>query len=61
LEKVVIRQEKGTPIQVKHVATVTLGPDFRRGALDRAGVEVMQEILSQRQSDTETQRKSKST
>ena len=41
LEKVVIRQEKGTPIQVKHVATVSLGPDFRRGALDKAGVEAV--------------------
>ncbi len=41
LEKVVIRQEKGTPIQVRNVATVTLGPDFRRGALDKAGVEAV--------------------
>ncbi|MEZ0275087.1 MAG: efflux RND transporter permease subunit, partial [Roseimicrobium sp.] len=41
LEKVVIRQEKGTPIQIKNVATVTLGPDFRRGALDKAGVEAV--------------------
>ena len=37
IEKVVIRQEKGTPIQVRNVATVTLGPDFRRGALDKDG------------------------
>lgn len=41
LEKVVIRQEQGTPIQIKHVATVTLGPDFRRGSLDKAGVEAV--------------------
>lgn len=41
LEKVVIRQEKGTPIQVRNVGTVTLGPDFRRGALDKAGVEAV--------------------
>lgn len=41
IEKVVIRQEKGTPIQVRNVATVTLGPDFRRGALDKAGVEAV--------------------
>ena len=34
LEKIVIRQEGGTPIQVKHVASVSLGPEFRRGALD---------------------------
>ena len=37
LENIVIRQEGGTPIFVKNVATVQLGPDFRRGALDKAG------------------------
>jgi copper/silver efflux system protein len=41
LEKVVIRQEQGTPIQVRHVATVTLGPDFRRGSLDKNGKEAV--------------------
>ncbi len=41
LEKVVIRQEQGTPIQVRHVATVSLGPDFRRGALDKGGTEAV--------------------
>ncbi len=41
LEKVVVRQEKGTPIQIKHVATVSLGPEFRRGALDKSGVEAV--------------------
>ena len=41
IEKVVIRQEKGTPIQIRNVATVTLGPDFRRGSLDKSGVEVV--------------------
>jgi Cu/Ag efflux pump CusA len=48
-KKVVIRQEKGTPIQVKHVATVTLGPDFptrsarqgRRGGRRRCGVDAL--------------------
>lgn len=48
LEKVVIRQEKGTPIQVKHVATVTLGPDFRRGSLDKAGVEAVGGVVLMR-------------
>ena len=48
LEKVVIRQEKGTPIQVKHVANVTLGPDFRRGALDKAGVEAVGGVVLMR-------------
>ncbi len=48
LEKVVIRQEKGTPIQVKHVATVQLGPEFRRGALDKAGVEAVGGVVLMR-------------
>ena len=48
LEKVVIRQEKGTPILVKNVATVTLGPEFRRGALDKAGVEAVGGVVLMR-------------
>lgn len=48
LEKVVIRQEGGTPIQIKQVATVTLGPDFRRGALDKAGVEAVGGVVLMR-------------
>ena len=48
LEKVVIRQEKGTPIQIKHVATVSLGPEFRRGALDKAGVEAVGGVVLMR-------------
>jgi Cu(I)/Ag(I) efflux system membrane protein CusA/SilA len=48
LEKVVIRQEQGTPIQLKHVATVTLGPDFRRGALDKGGVEAVGGVVLMR-------------
>lgn len=37
VEDIVIRQEEGTPIYVKNVATVQLGPDFRRGGLDKGG------------------------
>ncbi|HBJ85536.1 MAG TPA: CusA/CzcA family heavy metal efflux RND transporter, partial [Verrucomicrobiales bacterium] len=48
LEKVVIRQEGGTPIQLKHVSTVTLGPDFRRGALDKGGVEAVGGVVLMR-------------
>ena len=48
LEKVVIRQEKGTPIQIRNVATVTLGPDFRRGALDKAGTEAVGGVVLMR-------------
>jgi Cu(I)/Ag(I) efflux system membrane protein CusA/SilA len=48
LEKVVIRQEKGTPLRVRDVATVTLGPDFRRGSLDKAGVEAVGGVVLMR-------------
>ncbi len=39
LENIVVRQEGGTPLYVKNVARVTLGPEFRRGALNKEGVE----------------------
>jgi Cu(I)/Ag(I) efflux system membrane protein CusA/SilA len=48
LEKVVIRQEKGTPIQVRHVGNVTIGPEFRRGALDKGGVEAVGGVVVMR-------------
>ncbi len=41
LENVVLRQEGGTPLYVKNVAGVTLGPEFRRGALNKEGVEAV--------------------
>lgn len=48
LEKVVIRQESGTPLYLSNVATVQLGPDFRRGALDKAGVEAVGGVILMR-------------
>ena len=39
LEQIVLREEGGTPVRLRSVATVQLGPDFRRGALDKSGVE----------------------
>jgi Cu(I)/Ag(I) efflux system membrane protein CusA/SilA len=48
LERIVIRQEGGTPITVRNVATVQMGPDFRRGALDKAGVEVVGGVVLMR-------------
>lgn len=39
LENVVLRQEGGTPLFVKNVAHVSLGAEFRRGALNKDGVE----------------------
>ena len=39
LENVVLRSEGGTPLFLKSVASVSVGPEFRRGALDKEGVE----------------------
>src|SRR6185369_146899 len=48
IENVVIRQEAGTPIYVKNVATVQLGREFRRGALDNAGREATGAVVLMR-------------
>ncbi|RIK80019.1 MAG: CusA/CzcA family heavy metal efflux RND transporter [Planctomycetota bacterium] len=48
VENIVIRQEGGTPIFVKNVATVQLGPDFRRGLLDKHGREAVGGVVVMR-------------
>jgi Cu(I)/Ag(I) efflux system membrane protein CusA/SilA len=48
LEKIVIRQEGGTPVFISNVATVQMGPEFRRGALDKAGVETVGGVVLMR-------------
>ncbi len=48
IENIVIRQETGTPIFVKNVATVQLGPEFRRGTLDKAGREAVGAVVLMR-------------
>jgi Cu(I)/Ag(I) efflux system membrane protein CusA/SilA len=48
LERIVIRQEGGTPLYLSSVATVQLGPDFRRGALDQGGVEAVGGVVTMR-------------
>ncbi|MDD4957432.1 MAG: CusA/CzcA family heavy metal efflux RND transporter [Candidatus Omnitrophica bacterium] len=40
IEDIVIKAKNGTPVYVKNIAKVTMGPDFRRGALDKEGKEV---------------------
>ena len=40
IENIVIGSHDGVPVYVKNVGQVTIGPDFRRGALDKEGVEV---------------------
>lgn len=41
LEKVVLMERDGTPIYLRDVATIQIGGDFRRGALDINGREVV--------------------
>jgi Cu(I)/Ag(I) efflux system membrane protein CusA/SilA len=48
VENIVIRQEEGTPIFVKNVATVHLGPEFRRGFLDKGGREAVGGVVTMR-------------
>ncbi len=48
IERIVIRQVDGVPLTVRNVATVQLGPDFRRGALDNAGAEAVGGVVTMR-------------
>ena len=48
LERVVLREQGGTPLTLRNVATVQIGPDFRRGALDKAGVEAVGGVVLMR-------------
>ncbi|MFH1414020.1 MAG: CusA/CzcA family heavy metal efflux RND transporter [Candidatus Omnitrophota bacterium] len=40
IENIVIGAKEGTPIYIRNVANVTIGPEFRRNALDKEGKEV---------------------
>ncbi len=40
IENIAISAHEGVPVYVRDIGVVTIGPDFRRGALDRAGIEV---------------------
>ena len=48
VENIVVKAVKGTPLYVKNVATVTLGPDFRRGALDKEGADATGAVVTMR-------------
>lgn len=48
LERIVLREENGAPLTLRSVATVQLGPDFRRGALDKAGAEAVGGVVLMR-------------
>src|SRR3989338_7277721 len=48
IENIAVGYENGTPIYVKNIANVTLGPEFRRGALDKEGKEVVGGVVVMR-------------
>ena len=48
VEKTVISSRGGTPIYVSNVGTVQMGPEFRRGALEKSGSEVVGGVVTMR-------------
>ena len=48
LEATVVEQRDGVPVRIRDLATVQLGPDFRRGALDFNGVEAVGGVVAMR-------------
>jgi len=48
VENIVVKSAEGTPLFIKNVAVVTFGPDFRRGALDKEGAEVVGAVATMR-------------
>lgn len=48
IEDIVIGAHDGVPVYIKNVAEVILGPDFRRGALDKEGTEVTGGVILMR-------------
>ncbi|MEO6054597.1 MAG: efflux RND transporter permease subunit, partial [Chthoniobacterales bacterium] len=48
LEAIAVRAQKGVPVYLKDIATIQIGGDFRRGALDVAGREVVGGIVVMR-------------
>ncbi|NQT90205.1 MAG: efflux RND transporter permease subunit [Candidatus Omnitrophica bacterium] len=48
IENIVVDAKDGVPIYVKNVAKVTIGPEFRRGALDKEGTEATGGVILMR-------------
>jgi Cu(I)/Ag(I) efflux system membrane protein CusA/SilA len=51
IENIVVGSHQGVPIYIKDVAEVTVGPDFRRGALDKDGVPAVGGVVLMRYGD----------
>ncbi len=48
IENVVVSVKGGTPVRVKDIARVSMGPAFRRGALDKNGEEAVGGVVTMR-------------
>ncbi|MBU4342469.1 MAG: CusA/CzcA family heavy metal efflux RND transporter [Candidatus Omnitrophica bacterium] len=48
IENIVVGVKEGIPIYIKNIANVTIGPEFRRGALDKEGKEVTGGVILMR-------------
>ena len=48
IENIAVGDENGTPIYVKNIANITLGPEFRRGLLDKDSKEVVGGVVVMR-------------
>ncbi len=48
IENIAVGEFNGTPVYVKNIATVQTGPEFRRGALDKDGQEVVGGVVVMR-------------
>jgi len=48
IENIVVTSKEGVPIYIKNLAVVTIGPEFRRGALDKEGKEVTGGVILMR-------------
>ncbi|MFA5117281.1 MAG: efflux RND transporter permease subunit [Candidatus Omnitrophota bacterium] len=48
INNIMVGESNGTPIYVKNIATVQLGPEFRRGALDKDGQEAVGGVVIMR-------------
>ncbi len=48
VEKIVVTARGGTPVFISNLGNVTLGPEFRRGALEKNGAEVVGGVVTMR-------------
>jgi Cu(I)/Ag(I) efflux system membrane protein CusA/SilA len=51
IELIALKSHQGVPVYIRDIGTVTTGPDFRRGALDRSGTEVTGGVVVMRYSE----------